>query len=199
MLVIGATLEDGRQILARVPTDTQGVAVQEPFSLMALTASQTGAIQFNDVQVLEEDILAGPVPQILNTIAKGTSGGLQTSTLALGLSLAALEYIEGEVDNRPQLTGTAAELRQQYNQLEKRLLESTQTDGEVDREGLRTAANDLVLRCTQAALLVAKGAGFVKGHPCERWCREAMFFLVWSCPQVVQMNQLCQLSIAGIP
>ena len=44
------------------------------------------------------------------------------------------------------------------------------------------------LTCTRAAqayLAASKGAGFVVGHPAERAVREAMFFLVWSCPQPV--------------
>ena len=30
-----------------------------------------------------------------------------------------------------------------------------------------------------------KGAGFVRGHVAEHSVREALFFLVWSCPQPV--------------
>jgi alkylation response protein AidB-like acyl-CoA dehydrogenase len=41
----------------------------------------------------------------------------------------------------------------------------------------------LVLRATQTALTAAKGAGFLKQHPAQRWARQAMFFLVWSCPR----------------
>ena len=29
----------------------------------------------------------------------------------------------------------------------------------------------------------AKGAGFVRPHPAQRWARQALFFLVWSCPR----------------
>jgi hypothetical protein len=53
-----------------------------------------------------------------------------------------------------------------------------------------------VLRSTQSALAAAKGAGYVAGHPAGRWCREALFFLVWSCPQPVLSAHLCEL--AGI-
>jgi hypothetical protein len=42
-----------------------------------------------------------------------------------------------------------------------------------------------VLRAAQSYLAASKGAGFVSGHPAERAVREAMFFLVWSCPQPV--------------
>ena len=50
---------------------------------------------------------------------------------------------------------------------------------------IRRRANSLVLRATQAQLAASKGAGFVAGHPAEREVREALFFLVWSCPQPV--------------
>ena len=63
-------------------------------------------------------------------------------------------------------------------------------------ELLRQRANSLVLRATQAALVTAKGAGYVQGHPVGRWCREALFFLVWSCSQPVVSANLCEL--AGI-
>ena len=61
---------------------------------------------------------------------------------------------------------------------------------------IRQRANTLVLRATQAALAASKGAGFVAGHPAERMVREALFFLVWSCPQPVLNANLCEL--AGI-
>jgi hypothetical protein len=48
---------------------------------------------------------------------------------------------------------------------------------------LRAKANALVLRATQAALTACKGAGFVHPHPAQRWARQALFFLVWSCPR----------------
>jgi hypothetical protein len=49
-------------------------------------------------------------------------------------------------------------------------------------QALRAEANALVLRSTQAALAVSKGTGFLRQHPVQRWARQALFFLVWSCP-----------------
>ena len=63
---------------------------------------------------------------------------------------------------------------------------------------LRARANSLVLRATQAALAAAKGTGYVVGHPAGRWCREALFFLVWSCPQGVLNANLCELAGVGV-
>jgi len=40
----------------------------------------------------------------------------------------------------------------------------------------------MVLHATQAALTAAKGTGFLRPHPAQRWARQALFFLVWSCP-----------------
>ena len=65
------------------------------------------------------------------------------------------------------------------------------------KEQLRQRANSLVLRATQAALSAAKGTGYVVGHPAGRWCREALFFLVWSCPQPVANANLCELAGIG--
>lgn len=50
---------------------------------------------------------------------------------------------------------------------------------------LRTQATLFALRVTQAALLLAKGAGFVAPHPAQRLACQAHFFLVWSCPRPV--------------
>ena len=66
--------------------------------------------------------------------------------------------------------------------------------GGSSNDQLRARANSLVLRATQAALAATKGAGYVVGHPAGRWCREALFFLVWSCPQPVVQVGLCELA-----
>ena len=47
---------------------------------------------------------------------------------------------------------------------------------------VRAEANALVLRATQAYLTARKGSGFLRSDPAQRWARQALFFLVWSCP-----------------
>ena len=76
------------------------------------------------------------------------------------------------------------------------LLHVVRGEATCTKESIRQRANSLVLRATQAALSAAKGSGYVVGHPAGRWCREALFFLVWSCPQPVAAANLCEL--AGI-
>jgi hypothetical protein len=60
-------------------------------------------------------------------------------------------------------------------------------------DDIRGRANSLALRSAQAALAATKGSGYVRGHPAGRRCREALFFLVWSCPQPVTSATLCEL------
>jgi hypothetical protein len=57
---------------------------------------------------------------------------------------------------------------------------------------LREESNRLVLRATQAAMAIGKGAGFLTTSPISQWAKEAMFFLVWSCPQGIANAHLCE-------
>ena len=58
---------------------------------------------------------------------------------------------------------------------------------------LRVDSTRLALRATQTALTVSKGAGFVAPHPAQRWARQALFFLVWSCPRPAAEGILSEL------
>ena len=59
---------------------------------------------------------------------------------------------------------------------------------------LRARANTLVLSATQTALTVSKGTGFLRHHPTHRWARQALFFLVWSCPRPAADATLSRLT-----
>ena len=194
-LVTGATLSDGRQLLAMVPTEQAGVSADEPALLLALNGSRTGAVHFDDVRIKPEWLLCGPVEDVMQLGIGGRTGGLQTSTLALGLASSAVEYIREQGEKRPDLIHPAEQLDAELQSAVARLL--ALCDDPVDATAsseLRADANSLVLRATQAALVAAKGAGFVAGHPAGRWCQEALFFLVWSCPQSVLDANLCELA-----
>ena len=186
-------LEDGRQLLVCVPADTPGLHCGEPAHLVALTGSCTASVQFAGVHVDEEWIVAGPVDNVAGT-GGGQTGGLQTSTLALALAQSACDFLGQQATKRAELRSASqqfeAELEEQLFML--RAMVRDPASGSL--EHLRERANSLVLRSTQAALSAAKGAGFVVGHDAGRWCREALFFLVWSCPQSVVEANLCELA-----
>ena len=197
-VVTGATLDDGRQLLAAVPTDLPGIEIPEAPRLLSLSGSRTGAVNFANVEIGAEYLMAGPVENVMKSGVGARTGGLQTSTLALALSTAAIEFVEEESHRRLELKDAAEQLRAELEESKTVLLmlaagaETEMSPGEV-----RAKSNSLVLRATQSALVAAKGAGFVAGHPTGRWCREALFFLVWSCPQPVITANLCEFAGIG--
>ena len=194
--LIGATQENEDQILCLVPARSAGVVIEPSQALVALSASQTGAVRFENVHVPRKDMVAGPTPGVLAIKGNAGTGGLQTSVLALALSRAAIDFISDQSQRRSDLTEKTEMLDKQWVKVCEDLFQLADGQPACTNETLRAQANSLVLRTTQAALVAAKGAGFVEGHRVGRWCREALFFLVWSCPQSVQDANLCEL--AGI-
>lgn len=195
-LVMGAQLEDHRQILFAVESQSEGIVIESGFEMVSMTASQTGPVKCNDVFVSSDQVLSGPLENVMVTKTGGSTGGLQTSALAIGLAQAAIGFIRTESEKRPDLRDKLIALEDQHAEIYDQLIQLASGVPVCTNEQLRTESNSIALRSTQAALVAAKGTGFVKGHPVGRWCQEAMFFLVWSCPQAVLDANLCEL--AGI-
>lgn len=206
-LVLGGTLPDGRQVLLVVPTDLPGVQVERPLPLLGLAASRTGPVTLRDVRVRRDWLLAGPAVQVMQQGVGARTGGLATSALALGLATAAIGYLQTQSVPRSELIEPSEALQAERDTLLTAMLEladgpsaaaGPEPHGGGTAHELRRRANSLALRAAQAALAAAKGAGYVQGHPAGRWCCEALFFLVWSCPQPVVLANLCELAgIAG--
>lgn len=193
-LVIGAAMEDGRQMLIAVPADAPGVEVGKPAQLVGLSASQTGPVNFQQTFVPHEWLLDGPRPNVMQRGKGANTGGLETSTLAVGLSMAACRYLLQQGGQRDELSQPAEHFEAELVQLREDLIAAASGDPDCNPLKIRARANSLVLRITQAALTSAKGAGYLESHPVGRWCREALFFLVWSCPTGVLSANLCELA-----
>jgi alkylation response protein AidB-like acyl-CoA dehydrogenase len=202
-LVVGAVeMEDTRngniaseraELLVAIPGNAPGVLVEQSAELLALNGSSTGAVRFTRAQINPSQILHGPVPNVMS-ISSGTSGGpggLQTSALAIGLSAQTIGYLVAESANRLELQGTAKEFQKQWIEMFAGLMAIARGESEQDPGVFRKEANDLALNSSQAALAAAKGAGYSRKHDVGRWCKEALFFLVWSCPQSVVRSHLC--------
>ncbi len=189
-IVTGAATNDGRQIFFVVPTAGANVVIYQPLEMLALAGSHTSVVRLSAAR--PSYIIEPPDQNIPRT------GGLATTALALGSARAAIGIVAGEASRRESIAPIAAALE---NDLAKLLqaLDLAARDGiaTADRDALRSAANDLVLRAGQTALTASKGAGFVRGHPVERLVRESLFFLVWSCPQAVTDARLCELAGVG--
>ncbi len=150
--VLGAELEDGRQILACVPADAPGLHAPKPELLLAVGASQTGRVECSGVHVEPADIIAGPVVDVMQSGVGASTGGLQTSTLALGLARAALTFLSQQADIRPDLAQASEAMEQQWRAAEEHLLLLAGLDADssppphCNPQTLRTEANSLALR-----------------------------------------------------
>lgn len=182
--ITGGTLEDGRQVLGVVSAKSEGLQVDEPLDLMSFQGSLTSLVHCHQVRMASDDVLAGPVEKVTSTIGRGGPGGLETSCLALGLTLAALRYLKQEARHRLEWQEPGEWLEQRYESLWGRLLEIAESGAAPEQlVSLRADANHLVLQTTQTALTASKGSGFLRSHPAQRWARQALFFLVWACPR----------------
>jgi len=198
LLVTGATLENGEQILAAVPTKRTGVVVGPALKLMALNESYTGSVMLDRVQISREEIVLGPMPHVMKVGATGGTGSFTTTAVAIGAATRTLQEFECESTSRPELADVIQQLTDQLSMLRTDLMTAASTSMAADQlkttaEDLRLRANSLVTRTAQAYVCSAKGAGFVQGHPAERYLRQSMFFQVWSCPPVVTQARLSEL------
>ena len=192
VLVIGATLADGRQVLLGLPRGLAGVTVSHRCRCWpcwdrgrprCVVRACAGA----------DWLLAGPAEKVMAT-GRGGVGGVETSCLALGLAGSAVEYLRQEAVQRPDLTDAVERLamaRQAARGMLQQLAVGTPATEEV--LALRVTCTRLALQATQVALTVAKGAGFVAPHPVQRWVRQALFFLVWSCPRPAAEGMIAAL------
>ena len=194
VIVTGGTLSNGEQVLLAIETCSDGIEMREPVSMLALTASRTGSIGLNQVFVPMSQLLHGPTENVMQQ-GGGGAGSYTTSALAIGHAANAVSLLQAEAERRPDLSEIyepfATEAATLSQDLQRAVTAADeQLPDDLSAEAMRRRSNSLAIRASQAALAASKGAGFVAGHPAGRLVAEAMFFLVWSCPQPVVMANL---------
>lgn len=183
-IVAGAVLPDGRHILFVLPVNLPGVMIQPPLPLAALRGSWTAQVQCNKVKLSTGLILRGPAEGVLEN--RRRSLALSHTFLGMGLCRSAIDLMKEHDSNlgREAVTG----LESQLHPLRERILESCRPGYLPDQEQiaqLRSDCNNLTLRATYTAVALYKGTALLLDHPAQRLAREAMFLLVWSCPDPV--------------
>ncbi len=184
VVVSGAVLEDGRQILFVLRTDLSGVRVSPPMPLVALRGSHTAPILCDGVVIEDRQVLDGPVEQVLARRKKALPIG--QAFIASGLCRGALDLI-GLIDSDSART-VRARLAAELEHLRGQVLDYCNPIATPDPARgavLRGQCIDLSLRAAHAAVSLHKGAALLVGHPAQRLAREAIFLLVWSCPSPV--------------
>ncbi len=184
-IVTGAALADGRQVLVLVDRNLPGVQVDPPLPLVALAASRTAAVHLNQVWVSADSVLRPPSANALAGRRNGLTLG--QTFIATGLCQAALDLIgqhtsdaarSAQVRFTEQLEAVRAEVHALCQP-------GREADAAAANARLRGICNDLALRITHAAVAMYKGTALLVDHPAQRLAREAMFLLVWSCPNPV--------------
>jgi len=104
--------------------------------------------------------------------------------LALGLCRGALDLIAAHDSDRAR--NLSERFADQIEAAHTRVVDACQADSDPALVPvLRGQCNDLALRTTHAAVALYKGTALLLSHPAQRLAREALFLLVWSCPDPV--------------
>lgn len=195
VFVTGALLEDGRQMLIALASDRPGLSVLPAFDLAALQASRTAEVVVKGVEIDADDVLMGPTTEISTQPGAVGTAGLETSALALGQAAAALGGMIGLTAERVDLVEPVDLMRETWAGAWSNLMACARGEGDAATAGaLRAQANALALRTTQSYLTARRGSGFLRTDPAQRWARQALFFLVWSCPSPIAQAAIRDLA-----
>lgn len=192
-LVVAAVVPDGRQILAVVETNAEGVVIDPPMQLAALQCTLTSEVHLKSVRVRRDQVVRGPQQNVL--ASRSTVKPLVVATAGLGHAGAMAKLIQSQGTKTPGALGEMHEdFLARYEAVRERLYRAAQMlgqpNGEDSKTELRIAVNDLLVRLTVAMVTYAKGSGFLRQMDAQRLAREAMFFLVWSAPEDVRAGTL---------
>ena len=184
-IVVGAAVDDGQQVLVLIRPAAAGVRVDPPMPLVALRASHTAAVHLDRVYVPAADVLRGPSANALAGRRNGLTLG--QTFIATGLCRAALDLIAKHDSDtgRSAHAHFAAQLGAVRAEVHALCRPGREADAAAANSRLRAACNDLALRVTHAAVALYKGTALLADHPAQRLARDAMFLLVWSCPNPV--------------
>ncbi|NOX58525.1 MAG: acyl-CoA/acyl-ACP dehydrogenase [Planctomycetes bacterium] len=196
IIVTGAVLPDGMQILACVPTDRQGLSVAKPDALLTLNASHTSCVHCENFKVEADEVLRGPAKKVL--ALRTPVKPLVTSSCGIGVAGRLIHLITSlPPAARESCESIVEPLVAQYEAIRNMIFEAADHVNdpafETPSTHIRVRVNDVLMRAALAALTLSKGSGFLMDRPVQRHVREGLFFLVWSAPQAVQTGTLSRL------
>ena len=186
LLVAGAVLPDGMQILAAIPLRERlalgdpTLTVEPPMDLVALAASDTTVVHCHDHFVAATDVLLGPGPNLLKSTGRGATSYVPTA-MTLGHARRCLRLID---DAAARKGGTNAEmaawLRDAVTRFDADLTAALIAQDFDQTPVLRGRGNALAARAAHLALIAGGGTGYRRDQTAQRLYREAGFFSVWS-------------------
>jgi alkylation response protein AidB-like acyl-CoA dehydrogenase len=184
-IVAGAVLDDGQQILFLMEPHLSGVTIEPVMQLVALRSTFTTSLRLKNVMLDDRWLLRGPSPS--GVLGRRNSLTLGQTFLAMGLTRAAMDLIAAHDSDRAR--AALSRFDEQLRETRDEVLELSQPGREdaaaAANARVRGACNDLALRAAHTAVTLYKGTALLADHPAQRLAREALFLLVWSCPNPV--------------
>jgi alkylation response protein AidB-like acyl-CoA dehydrogenase len=182
-VVAGAAADNGGgQVLFALPTDAPGVTIEPPLPLVALAETWTSRVGCQNVALAPDLLLLGPAPNVLSLRRKSVP--IPQAFLALGHARGGVDLIAEHDSDRAR--NLVTRFGEQIDQLHERVVAACAPGSDPSLVPLfRGECNELALRVAHAAVALYKGNALLLSHPAQRLAREAMFLLVWSCPDPV--------------
>lgn len=179
LLVCGAVLKDGRQIVVALPMDHR-VRCGEAARLMAFEASDTGPVFCDDCFVPKSELVLGPYPDILTHAPRAATTYVPIA-MALGHARSSLASCQATLAQRgADAVALGQEVSGALETLERETMDGVQRGDSELAPRLRGRANYLVGRAAHLALIVGGGSGYRRESLPQRLFREAAFWSVWS-------------------
>lgn len=181
IVVLAVQIDGEGPSIAALPVSTEGVSVRPIRDLLALEATASGQILFEDARIDADDVVREPFTDLLERSRRPFL--LLQTAYCLGLAGAALTAAGGH------LTGLGAEFSTDADALSARRGDAAQR-ARAFADDSATSAHDLVQLRLDAAVLareavrieaaVTGGRGFMASSPTGRRLREAAFLPVQS-------------------
>lgn len=179
-------VDDGREVMALVSCDAEGLTLTQGAHFTALEGTRTFALRFDDVLVPEGWILADPAAPYLARIKAGFI--LMQTGMGIGLVAGcidimqradrSLSHVNCFLDDRPEmLEAELAALRADVHRL---AMTPWERDPAYLREVLeaRLRVGEMSIRAASAAMLHAGARGYLVRAPAQRRLREAYFVAI---------------------
>lgn len=182
VIVVPVIREDGTALIVRTAVGAPGLSARHLTDLLALNATRSASLEFNDVLVPAADILTEDLPGFLAAV-RGHFLLLQTA-FCLGLSAAALNSAAGHLSRvneifKPDADDAAGEYKRLRRQL---ILMSADPEGQSKLSLLQQRLDSARLTgaATRLEAAVMGGRGYQASSPTARRLREAAFLPVQS-------------------
>jgi alkylation response protein AidB-like acyl-CoA dehydrogenase len=190
VVLLGASTADDEVVFALVPLrEGDGMAPGPALELAAMGGTRTVALRLDGYVVADADVvLQAPRPA---WAAADAAAGTNVQPSTFGIARAALAELAGRDE------ATAAALSARLDDVRRRayaLIDDVPAGDALDqRLALRAEALLLGMEATSALVTSVGGQAMTRGHPAQRWAREALFHLVFAQTGAARSSTLARL------